>query len=130
MVKALKYHSTRNFVRYAAVLSLIAPIYFMGISTYASIITPDYNVISQAYSVLARHHMPNAILMTTGFLGYALMIQTLGPLLFINVHRKSLGILIWALVFFTVSQEYLHRFTRMQVFSKPSGVCLKDQYMT
>ena len=99
MAKALKYHSAHNFVTYAAVLSLIAPIYFMGISTYASIITPDYSVISQAYSVLARHHMPNAILMTTGFVGYALMIQTLGPLLFINAHTKSLGILIWALVF-------------------------------
>ena len=43
--------------------------------------------------------MPNAALMTAGFLGYALMIQALGPLLFINAHSKHLGIVIWVLVF-------------------------------
>ena len=99
MAKVPKYLPIQSLIRYAAVLSIIAPIYFIGISTYASIITPDYSVISQAYSVLARHGMPNAVLMTTGFLGYALMIQTLGPLLFINTDHKSLGFVICVLVF-------------------------------
>ena len=99
MAKVPKYLSIHSLIRYAAVFSVIAPIYFIGISTYASIITPDYSVISQAYSVLARHGMPNAVLMTTGFLGYALMIQTLGPLLFINIDNKSLGVVICVLVF-------------------------------
>ncbi len=99
MGKNPKYHTYRNWISYVAVFSLIAPIYFMGISTCASIITPDYSVMSQAYSVLARHQMPNAVLMTSGFLGYALMIQTLGPLLFVNTYNKSFGVLIWVLVF-------------------------------
>ena len=99
MGRVKKYFYTDRLIKHIAVLSLIAPIYFIGVSTYASIITPDYSVISQAYSVLARHDMPNSTLMTAGFLGYALMIQALGPLLFINSRSKNWGIVIWVLVF-------------------------------
>ncbi len=99
MAKIHKCFFQKRIIKSLPLFSIIAPIYFLVISSVATIITPNYSAISDSYSVLARYGMPYSSLITVGFVGYALMIQALGALLYINAQSKSWGILLWILVF-------------------------------
>ena len=81
-----------------AIIVASAPLFFVAVSTVSTLIAPDHNSLSDTMSMLTGPSIPHPWVFQFGVVGYALLIQCLGPLLYTQVGRGRHGALLWALV--------------------------------
>ena len=81
-----------------AVLVASAPAFFTVTSTVATFLAPDYSSLSDTMSTLAGPRIPHPWVFQCGVIGYALLIQFLGPLLYQQAGRGWRGVSLWTLV--------------------------------
>ena len=84
--------------RHMAMIVASAPLFFVAVSTVSTLIAPDHNSLSDTMSMLTGPSIPHPWVFQFGVVGYALLIQCLGPLLYTQVGRGRHGALLWALV--------------------------------
>jgi len=82
-----------------AIIVASAPPFFIAVSTVSTLIASDYNSLSDTMSMLAGPSIPHPWVFQLGVVGYALLIQFLGPLLYWHAGRGWHGALLWTLVF-------------------------------
>ena len=82
-----------------AIIVASAPPFFTAVSTASTLIAPDYNSLSDTMSMLTGPSIPHPWVFQLGVVGYALLIQFLGPLLYSQAGRGRHGAFLWALVF-------------------------------
>ena len=85
--------------RYTAIIVAFAPLFFTAVSTVSTLIAPDYDSSSDTMSMLAGPSIPHPWVFQSGVVGYALLIQFLGPLLYSQAGRGWHGVSLWILVF-------------------------------
>ena len=81
-----------------AIIVASAPLFFVAVSTVSTLIAPDHNSLSDTMSMLTGPSIPHPWVFQFGVIGYALLIQCLGPLLYTQVGRGWHAALLWALV--------------------------------
>lgn len=81
-----------------AIIVASAPLFFVAVSTVSTLIAPDHNSLSDTMSMLTGPSIPHPWVFQFGVVGYALLIQCLGPLLYTQAGRGRHGALLWALV--------------------------------
>ena len=82
-----------------AIIVASAPPFFIAVSTVSALIAPDHNSLSDTMSMLTGPSIPHPWVFQFGVVGYALLIQFLGPLLYSQTGRGRHGAFLWALVF-------------------------------
>ena len=75
-----------------------APPFFVAVSAVATLMAPGYSSLSDTMSMLMGPGIPHPWVFQLGVVGYALLIQFLGPLLYERVGRGRGGALLCALV--------------------------------
>lgn len=83
--------------RMAAIVAS-APIFFVGVSAISTWSVADHNSLSDNMSKLAGPGTQHPWVFQFGVVGYALLIQCLGPLLYWKAGRNWKGTLLWTLV--------------------------------
>mgnify|MGYP000515912668 CR=1 FL=1 len=82
-----------------ALVVAFAPLFFAAVLTVATLVAPEYNSFSDTTSMLMGPGIPHPWVLQLGVVGYALLIQFLGPLLYSQAGRGRHGAFLWALVF-------------------------------
>jgi len=85
--------------RNMALAVAFAPLFFAAVLTVATLVAPEYNSLSDTTSMLMGPSIPHPWVLQMGVVGYALLIQFLGPLLYSQAGRGRHGAFLWALVF-------------------------------
>ena len=75
-----------------------APFFFITVSAVSTWIATDYNLLSDNMSKLSGPGAQHPWVFQLGVVGYALLIQCLGPLLYWQAGQNSHGALLWGLV--------------------------------
>ena len=81
-----------------AILAAAAPPFFIAVSVVATLIAPEYNSMSDTMSMLMGPGIPYPWVFQLAVVGYALLIQFLGPFLYWQAGRGWHGALLWTLV--------------------------------
>jgi len=84
---------------YMAILVASAPPFFVVVSVVATLIASDYSSVSDTMSMLMAPGIQYPWVFQLGVVGYALLVQFLGPLLYSKTGRGRYGALLWVLVF-------------------------------
>ena len=82
-----------------AIIVAFAPLLFTAVSSVSTLMASDYNALSDTMSMLAEPSIRHPWVFQLGVVGYALLIQFLGPLLHWQAGRGWHGALLWTLVF-------------------------------
>ena len=82
-----------------ALVVAFAPLFFAAVLTVATLVAPEYNSFSDTTSMLMGPGIPHPWVLQLGVVGYALLIQFLGPLLYSQAGRGRHGAFLWTLVF-------------------------------
>ena len=81
-----------------AIIVASAPPFFTAVSTVSTLIASDYSSLSDTMSMLAGPSIPHPWVFQCGVVGYALLIQCLGPLLYRQAGRGWHGASLWTLI--------------------------------
>ena len=87
-----------TMARVMALSGALAPPVFVASAAAATLATPGYSSVDTALSALAGPGAPAGWLLGVGFAGYGILVQPLGPLLYVLAGRGGLGRAVWGFV--------------------------------